>query len=195
VAGAMIQVTANCVNVWPRCRANAASFRARPTASSLTLFSLRNRPVFPARESVGVRTARWWEAEANHRPYIQARRDLRGPSVHGIERTNRKNCGDCLKTTPQTRRQMGRFAFGPRKSLSLDFPGVCLLGVSATVQAHRLSRVLALHKRVPRAMDHHSSDCSPAEKFPTCASGRQGRGAVMFLSPACACSIREAPCA
>jgi hypothetical protein len=49
------------------------------------------------------------------RPYIQARRDLRGPSVHGIERTNRKNCGDCLKTTPQTRRQMGRFAFGPRK--------------------------------------------------------------------------------
>jgi len=32
-------------------------------------------------------------------------------------------------------------------------------------------------------MDHRSSGCSPAEKFPTCASGRQGRGAVTLLIP------------
>jgi len=40
----------------------------------------------------------------------------------------------------------------------------CLL--SARVQAHRLSSVLAQHEGVPRAMDHHSSGCLPAEKFP-----------------------------
>src|SRR6266446_2763554 len=48
----------------------------------------------------------------------------------------------------------------------------------ARVQAHRLSSVLALHEGVPRAMDHHSSGCLPAEKFPTCASDRQDRGAT-----------------
>jgi hypothetical protein len=31
---------------------------------------------------------------------------------------------------------------------------------------------------VPIAMDHHSLGCLPAEKFPTFASGRQGRGAT-----------------
>jgi hypothetical protein len=45
----------------------------------------------------------------------------------------------------------------------------------ARVQAHRLSSV---HEGVPRAMDHHSLGCLPAEKFPTFASGRQGRGAT-----------------
>ena len=29
----------------------------------------------------------------------------------------------------------------------------------------------------PRARDHHSSGCLPAEKCPTFAAGRQGRGA------------------
>src|SRR5208282_6475435 len=48
----------------------------------------------------------------------------------------------------------------------------------AIVQAHRLSFVLALHEQVPRVMDHHSSGCLPAEKFPTFGSGRQGRGAT-----------------
>src|SRR6266446_2110771 len=52
------------------------------------------------------------------------------------------------------------------------------LSTRARVQAHRLSSVLAVHEGVPRAMDHHSSGCLPAEKFPTCASGRQGRGAT-----------------
>jgi len=56
----------------------------------------------------------------------------------------------------------------------------CLL--AARVQAHRLSSVLALNEGVPRAMEHHSSGCLPAEKFPTFASGRQGRGPVTFLS-------------
>jgi hypothetical protein len=50
------------------------------------------------------------------------------------------------------------------------------------VQVQRLSSVLAPHKRVPRVMDHRSSGCSPAEKFPTSASGRQGRGPVTLLS-------------
>jgi hypothetical protein len=31
-------------------------------------------------------------------------------------------------------------------------------------------------------MDHHSSGCLPAEKFPTFASGRQGREPVSLLS-------------
>src|SRR4029077_20885286 len=52
------------------------------------------------------------------------------------------------------------------------------LPTPARVQAHRLSSLLPLHEGVPRAMDHHSSDCLPAEKFPTCASGRQGRVAT-----------------
>jgi hypothetical protein len=52
----------------------------------------------------------------------------------------------------------------------------------AKVQAHRLSSVLALHEGVPRAMDHHSSGCLPVEKFPTCASDRQGRGPVRLLA-------------
>jgi hypothetical protein len=30
-------------------------------------------------------------------------------------------------------------------------------------------------------MDHHSSGCLPAEKFPTCASDRQGRGGTTLL--------------
>src|SRR6266446_10737690 len=71
--------------------------------------------------------------------------------------------------------------------------------LSARVQAHRLSSVLALHEGVPRAMDHHSSGCLPAEKFPTCASDRQDRGATTLLgvdptvvSPA-AISITAAP--
>src|SRR6266404_8447794 len=51
----------------------------------------------------------------------------------------------------------------------------------AKVQAHRLSSVLALHEGVPRALDHHSLGCLPAEKFPTFASGRQGRGATTLL--------------
>jgi hypothetical protein len=42
--------------------------------------------------------------------------------------------------------------------------------IRARVQAHRLSSVLALYEGVPRAMDHHSSDCLPVEKFPTFAS-------------------------
>src|SRR5260370_6202371 len=41
--------------------------------------------------------------------------------------------------------------------------------------------LLALNEGVPRAMDHHSSGCLPAEKFPTCASGRQCRGATTLL--------------
>src|SRR6516165_12717054 len=57
-----------------------------------------------------------------------------------------------------------------------------MLPTRARVQAHRLSFVLALHERVPRAMDHRSSGCLPAEKFPTCASGRQGRGPATLLS-------------
>jgi hypothetical protein len=36
-------------------------------------------------------------------------------------------------------------------------------------------------KGVSRAMDHHSSGCLPAEKFPTCASDRQGRGGTTLL--------------
>src|SRR6266404_962127 len=40
---------------------------------------------------------------------------------------------------------------------------------------------LALHEGVPRAMDHHSSGCLPAEKFPTSASDRQDRGATTLL--------------
>lgn len=48
------------------------------------------------------------------------------------------------------------------------------------VQAHRLSPVF-VHEGVPRAMDHHSSGCLPVEKFPTFASGRQGRGPVRLL--------------
>ena len=44
------------------------------------------------------------------------------------------------------------------------------------VQALRF--VLAPHERVPKAMDHYSSGCLSAEKFPTFASGRQGRGAT-----------------
>jgi hypothetical protein len=36
---------------------------------------------------------------------------------------------------------------------------------------HQLSSGLAVHEAVPRAMDHHSSDCLPVEKFPTFASG------------------------
>src|SRR5215469_5225735 len=51
----------------------------------------------------------------------------------------------------------------------------------ARVQAHRSSSVLALQEGVPRAMDHHSSGCLPMEKFPTFASGRQGRGPVTLL--------------
>src|SRR6266446_4921846 len=51
----------------------------------------------------------------------------------------------------------------------------------ARVQAHRLSSVLAVHEGVPRAMDHHSSGCLPVRKFPTFASGRQGRGATTLL--------------
>src|SRR6266436_725504 len=51
----------------------------------------------------------------------------------------------------------------------------------ARVQAHWLSSVLAVHEGVPRAMDHHSSGCLPVEKFPTCASDRQGRGPVRLL--------------
>jgi hypothetical protein len=31
------------------------------------------------------------------------------------------------------------------------------------------------HEGVPRAMDHHSSGCLPAEKFPTSAFGQKGR--------------------
>ena len=31
-------------------------------------------------------------------------------------------------------------------------------------------------------MDHHSLDCLPAEKFPTFASGRQGRGPATLLN-------------
>src|SRR5215469_7918528 len=46
----------------------------------------------------------------------------------------------------------------------------------ARVQAHRSSSVLALQEGVSRAVDHHSSGCLPAEKFPTFASSRQGRG-------------------
>src|SRR6516162_2682106 len=57
-----------------------------------------------------------------------------------------------------------------------------MLPTRARVQAHRLSFVLALHERVPRAMDHRSSGCLPAEKFPTCASGRLGRGPATLLS-------------
>jgi hypothetical protein len=51
----------------------------------------------------------------------------------------------------------------------------------ARVQAHRLSSVLALHEGIPRAMDHHSWGCLPVVKFPTFASGRQGRGPVRLL--------------
>jgi hypothetical protein len=38
------------------------------------------------------------------------------------------------------------------------------------------------HEGVPRAMDHHSSGCLPAEKFPAFASGRKGRGPVTLLA-------------
>jgi hypothetical protein len=55
------------------------------------------------------------------------------------------------------------------------------LPTPARVQAHRLSSLLPLHEGVPRAMDHHSSGCLPVEKFPTFASGWQGRGPVRFL--------------
>ena len=51
----------------------------------------------------------------------------------------------------------------------------------ARVQA-QFSSVLAPHDPVPRAMDHHFSDCLPAEKFPTFASGQQDRGPVTLLS-------------
>jgi hypothetical protein len=51
------------------------------------------------------------------------------------------------------------------------------LPTQARVQGHRLSSGLALREWIPRAMDHHL----PAEKFPTCASGRQDRGPVTLL--------------
>src|SRR5260221_8983565 len=55
----------------------------------------------------------------------------------------------------------------------------------ARVQAHRLSSVLAVHEGVPRAMDHHSLGCLPAEKFPTSASHRQDRGATTLSDFRC----------
>jgi hypothetical protein len=76
-----------------------------------------------------------------------------------------------------------RIAFSQRQSGRrcgrAQGPAVVILPTRARVQAHRVSSsVLALHEGVPRAMDHHSSGCLPAEKFPTFASGRQGRGAT-----------------
>jgi hypothetical protein len=56
------------------------------------------------------------------------------------------------------------------------------LATPARVQAYGLSSVLALNEGVPRAMDHHSSGCLPAEKFPTSASHRQDRGATTLLN-------------
>jgi hypothetical protein len=61
-------------------------------------------------------------------------------------------------------------------SLGLDFPARAYSRKSST---HRF--VLALHERVPKAMDHHSSGCLSAEKFSTFASGRQARGATTLL--------------
>ena len=80
-----------------------------------------------------------------------------------------------------------RIAFSQRQSGRrcgrAQGPAVVILPTRARVQAHRVSSsVLALHEGVPRAMDHHSSGCLPAEKFPTFASGRQGRGPVRLLS-------------
>jgi hypothetical protein len=52
----------------------------------------------------------------------------------------------------------------------------------ARVQAHRLLSVLALEEWVPREVDHRSSGL---EKFPTCASDRQARGATTLSGSRC----------
>jgi hypothetical protein len=54
-------------------------------------------------------------------------------------------------------------------------------GEEQSFTAQDQSSLFPLHEEVPRAMDHHSSGCLPAEKFPTFASGRQGRGPVRLL--------------
>jgi hypothetical protein len=59
-------------------------------------------------------------------------------------------------------------------------PAVVILPTRARVQAHRFSSLLALHEGGSHEVDHHSSGCLPAEKFPTCASGRQGRDQQLF---------------
>ena len=56
------------------------------------------------------------------------------------------------------------------------------LPTRARVQAHHLFSALVLDESAPRVKDHHSSGCLPAEKFPTFASGRQGRGPVSLLN-------------
>jgi hypothetical protein len=55
--------------------------------------------------------------------------------------------------------------YDPVQPLGLNLPRAWL--TRAKAQPHRLSSVLDLHERVPRAMDHHSSGCLPGKKFPT----------------------------